>query len=85
VNDDKLAVLRWRRGQQAAERRQREVRAERGPRPELAVAEAMAALNAAAAIGLWPAPRSASSLRAVDEVRRRWALVENRARKNQGG
>ena len=68
------------RGYRAAERRQLELRALEGPRPEQAVAESLSALNAAHDMGLWPGPRSAIEQRDIDRVRRRWARVQNRAK-----
>jgi hypothetical protein len=80
VHDPKRDTARWRGGQALAERRSRAaVRAE-GPDPAQAVAESLAALNALAAMGLWPGPRDPVSERAVEEVRRRWARIERRAR-----
>jgi hypothetical protein len=73
------ALRRWRAGQQAAARRQRELLRAEGPRPDRAVAEALAALEALEAMGLWPGPRDPVSERAVERVRRRWARIEHRA------
>ncbi|MCC7536271.1 MAG: hypothetical protein IT379_08660 [Deltaproteobacteria bacterium] len=77
-------VLRWRRGQAAAEKRQRELLRARGPRPEQAVAEALDALEALEAMGVWPGPRDPASERAVEEVRARWVRIETRARASRG-
>jgi len=73
-------VRRWRRGQVAAAERQRELLRAEGPQPERAVAEAIAALEALAAMGVWPGARDPVSERAVEEVRRRWARIERNAR-----
>lgn len=69
-----------RRGHAAAAARQREIQREEGPHPEQAVAEALSAVRALAAAGLWPGPRDPASERSVEEVRRRWARIEHRAR-----
>jgi hypothetical protein len=74
-----------RRGQQAAAARQRELMHAEGPRPEQAVAEALAAAAALAAAGEWPRPRDPVSERAVEEVRSRWARIEQRARQAREG
>ena len=84
VHDDN-PVLRMRRGHEAAAARQRELMRAEGPRPEQAVAEALAAAAALAAEGKWPGPRDAVSERAVEEVRRRWVRIENRARQAREG
>lgn len=68
----------WRRGHQAAARRQQQLTAAEGPREALAVAEALAALAA-----IPPGPRDPVAERAVEVVRRRWARIERRARKAQ--
>jgi hypothetical protein len=74
-----------RAGQGAAAARQRELLRAEGPRPEQAVREAIAASQALAAEGKWPAPRDPVSERGVEEVRRRWVLIETRARQSRGG
>jgi hypothetical protein len=74
-------VRRWLRGQAAASVRERAVARREGARPEQAVAEALAALNALAAMGLWPGPRDLFSERQVEEVRRRWGRIQRRAKK----
>jgi hypothetical protein len=76
----KADVLRWRKGQDAAATRQRELLRQEGARPEQAIAEALAALEALAAMGLWPGPRDPVSERGVSEVRRRWARIQRNAR-----
>lgn len=73
-------MKRWRLGQAAAAERQRRLLAEEGPRPTQAVAECLAALSALKAMGLWPGPRDPIAERAVEQVRRRWAKVQKRAR-----
>jgi hypothetical protein len=78
-------VIRWRNGQAAAEARKRELSREEGPRPEQAVAESLAALQALAEMGLWPGPRDPVSERAVSEVRARWARIQKRARASHPG
>ncbi len=81
VTDEKRAVRAMLRGYRAAELRQLELRAREGPRPEQAVAESLSALNAAKDMGLWPAPRGAVEQSDIERVRRRWARVQNRAKK----
>jgi len=68
------------RGFGAAATRQRELMRAEGPRPEQAVAEAIAAAEALAEEGRWPAPRDPVSQRAVEQVRQRWALIERNAK-----
>ena len=75
-------IARMRRGHRAAERQRELLRAE-GPRPEQAVAEALAAAAALAAQGKWPAPRDPVSERAVDGVRRRWVRIARNARQTR--
>jgi hypothetical protein len=74
-----------RRGQQVAAARRRELMRVEGPRPEQAVAEALAAAAALAAAGQWPGPRDPVSERAVEEVRSRWVRIERRAREARKG
>lgn len=83
ILDEKAAVLRWRRGHQAAERRQRELRAAAGPDQAQAIGELRSALNLLESMGQWPAPRDPASERAVEQVRSRWARVQQRARRSQ--
>ena len=78
--DTRAAIQRWRAGHAAAALRQRELLAAEGARPEQAVAEALAAINALEALGQWPGPRDAVSEQAVEVVRRRWARIQTRAR-----
>ncbi|HEX8112699.1 MAG TPA: hypothetical protein VF516_33440 [Kofleriaceae bacterium] len=80
MNDERTAVQRWLAGQRASARMQRELQAAEGPRPARAVAQSLAALAALETMGRWPGPRDAVSERAIDEVRRRWARIQRRAR-----
>jgi len=64
----------------AAEERQRQLRAAEGPNPAQAVAECLSALSALDAMGMWPGELDPISERQVDDVRRRWARIEHRAR-----
>lgn len=73
------------RGFRAAAARQRELLAAEGPRPEQAVAEAIAASAALAATGAWPGPRDAVSERAVEKVRQRWVRIAHNAKQAQEG
>ena len=63
-----------------AEEIQRQLRAAEGPRPAQAVAECLSALSALDAMGMWPGELDPISKRQVDDVRRRWARIEHRAR-----
>ena len=54
---EQAAVRRWLHGQAAAAARSRQAAAEAGPDPKQAIAEALSAVRALAAIGLWPGPR----------------------------
>ena len=78
--DEAAAVRRWRRGQAVAASRQQELSLLEGSQPERAIAESMAALNALAEMGLWPGPRDPGSESEVEEVRRRWARIQRRAK-----
>ena len=78
--DDRAAVRRWKAAHSAVARRQLTERAAEGAAPEQAIREALSALNALAAMGLWPGPRDPVSERAVITVRRRWARIQKRAR-----
>jgi len=80
MQDERAAVLRWLAGQRASARLQRALQAAEGPQPERAVAQSLSALSALEAMGRWPGPRDALSQRAVEEVRRRWVRIQNRAR-----
>jgi len=77
--DQATAVRNWLRGQAAAETRSRSVRAAEGPSPRHAVAEALSAANAVAEMGMWPGPRDPANEAAVNEVRRRWARIQQKA------
>ena len=80
MSDEAARFRRWRAGQQAASRRQRELEAAEGARPERAVAEALAALDALEAMGLWPGVRDPVAERAIATVRARWARIGARAK-----
>ena len=67
-------------GFRAAAARQKELQRVEGPQPEQAVAEAIAAAEALAAEGKWPAPRDPVNERAVEGVRRRWVRIGRNAR-----
>jgi hypothetical protein len=45
-----------------------------------AVAQALSALSALEAMGGWPAPRDPVMEQSIQEVRRRWARIQRRAR-----
>lgn len=83
--EEAAAVRRWRSGQLLAAERQRRLIAEEGAQPDRAVAESLSALNALADMGLWPAPRDPVSEQAVQEVRRRWARIQHRAKQARTG
>lgn len=83
ARNEKAAIARWRRGQEAAAARQRALQRATGPRPAQAIAEANSALDALRVMGRWPGPRDPVSERAVEEVRRRWARIERRARRSR--
>jgi hypothetical protein len=80
MNDERAAVKRWLAGQRASALLQHCLQAAEGPRPARAVAQSLSALSALEAMGRWPGPRDAVSERAVEEVRRRWARIQQRAR-----
>ncbi|MEW5741767.1 MAG: hypothetical protein AB1938_22800, partial [Myxococcota bacterium] len=80
VRDEAAAITRWKKGHEAAARRQLQLLREEGPNPAQAVAEAGSALNVLESEGSWPGPRDPVSQLAVEQVRRRWALIERRAR-----
>ncbi|MBZ0117926.1 MAG: hypothetical protein K8H88_13065 [Sandaracinaceae bacterium] len=84
MTDEREALRRWRQGQAAAAQRQKELACLEGPRPEQAIAESLAALNALAEMGLWPGPRDPVSERQVEAVRRRWARIERLSRDAAG-
>lgn len=72
-------VKRFLAGHRAAAARIAQARAAEGPRPERAIRESLAALNAVEEMRIWPGPRDARREAAVARVRRRWAAVEKRA------
>src|SRR5262245_37677884 len=78
--DEGERIRRWRRGMQAAEERQRSLRATEGPRPARAVAELFSVLNALEAMGRWPGPSDPVSEQRVQEVRARWARIQRHSR-----
>jgi hypothetical protein len=82
---EKAAVRRWLHGQAAAAARSREAAARAGPDPRQAVAEALSAVRALGAMGVWPGPRDPASEAAVNEVRRRWAGIQKRAIRDREG
>lgn len=77
--DEAAALRRRKRGYEKATKRQHSLLAAEGAQPTLAVAESLSALNALEAMGMWPAPRDASSEQGIQQVRRRWARVQHRA------
>jgi hypothetical protein len=83
--DQRAAFLRWRRGHEAAARRERELLAKAGARPEAAVGESRAALNALDRMSKWPTCRDPVAAHAIAIVRRRWARVQRRARHARQG
>ena len=85
VTDEREALRRWRQGQAAAAQRQNELSSLEGPRPEQAVAESLAALNALAEMGMWPGPRDPVSERRVESVRHRWARIERLSKRAADG
>jgi hypothetical protein len=78
------ALRRFLAGHEAAAILRRQLRREEGPDPERAAREVVDALQDLMDRGLWPGPRDRVSERQVDEVRRRWALIQHRARAQQG-
>src|SRR5262249_39649869 len=78
--DEGQRIRRWRQGMQAAEERQRDLRAAEGPRPAQAVAELFSVLSALEAMGRWPGPSDPVAEERVQEVRERWARIQRRAR-----
>ena len=80
MNDERAVVKRWLAGQRASERMQRTLQAIEGPRPARAVAQSLSALSALETMGRWPGPRDPVSEHAIEEVRRRWARIQQRAR-----
>jgi len=78
--DEAAAIRRWKRGHAKSAQRQRSLLAAAGAQPALAVAESLSALNALDTMGMWPAPRDAISEHGIQQVRRRWARVQHRAK-----
>jgi hypothetical protein len=78
--DEAAAIRRWKRGHARATQRQRSLLAADGAQPALAVAESLSALNALDTMGMWPAPRDAIAEQGIQQVRRRWARVQHRAK-----
>jgi hypothetical protein len=80
MDDEQAAVRRWLAGQRASARMQRTLQSAEGPRPARAVAQSLSALSALETMGRWPGPRDVVSERAIEEVRRRWVRIQQRAR-----
>lgn len=80
MDDERTAVKRWLAGQRASAHRQRTLQAMEGPRPARAIAQSLSALSALETMGRWPGPRDVVAERAIEEVRRRWARIQKRAR-----
>jgi hypothetical protein len=78
--DEAAAIRRWKRGHARSALRQRSLLAAAGAQPSLAIAESLSALNALDTMGMWPAPRDAISEQGIQQVRRRWARVQHRAK-----
>lgn len=78
---EKAAVRRWLDGHVATAVRIRQAATEEGPNPAQAVAEALSATSALEAMGMWPGPRDSASEAAVLEVRRRWARIQQKAKR----
>lgn len=79
--DQRQAFLRWRTGQAAAARRQQELVVAEGARPTVSVGESRSALNALESSSGWPAARDPVSQDAIERVRRRWARIQQRAKR----
>jgi hypothetical protein len=79
--DQRKAFLRWRTGQAAAARRQQELVVMEGARPTASVGESRSAVNALELSSGWPSARDAVSQDAIERVRRRWARVQQRAKR----
>ncbi len=77
------AVRRWLQGQARTAVRSQQAAAADGPNPEQAVAEALAAVNALAEMGMWPGPRDPANEAAVIVVRRRWARIQKKAMRDR--
>jgi hypothetical protein len=80
---EKAAVQRWLQGHAVIAVRSRQSAAEEGPNPTQAVAEALSAATALETMGMWPGPRDPASEAAVLEVRRRWAKIQQKARRDR--
>lgn len=80
---EKAAVQRWLQGHAAIAVRIRQAATEEGPNPTQAVAEALSAATALEMMGMWPGPRDPASEAAVLEVRRRWAKIQRKARRDR--
>jgi len=80
---EKAAVQRWLQGYAAIAVRIRQAAAAEGPNPTQAVAEALSAATALETMGMWPGPRDPASEAAVLEVRRRWAKIQRKARRDR--
>jgi hypothetical protein len=78
--EEAAAIRRRKRGYEKATQRQHELLAAEGAQPALAVAESLSALNALETMGMWPASRDAISEQGIQQVRRRWARVQHRAK-----
>jgi hypothetical protein len=78
--DEAAAIRRWKRGHAKATQRRRSLLLAEGAQPALAVAESLSALNALDTMGMWPAPRDAITEQGIQQVRRRWARVQHRAK-----
>ena len=74
-----MAILRMRQGQAAAAARALSLVRSEGPQPLQATKEAISAAAALARDG-WPEARDPATEAAIEEVRRRWVRIENRAR-----
>lgn len=83
ITAEKTAVRRWLQGHAAIAVRIRQAAAEEGPDPTQAVAEALSAATALETMGMWPGPRDPASEAAVLEVRRRWAKIQRKARRDR--
>lgn len=80
---EKARIRRWLDGHAATAVRIRRAVADEGPNPAQAVAEALSAATALAGMGMWPGPRDPASEAAVLEVRRRWARIQQKAKRGR--
>jgi hypothetical protein len=76
---EQLAVLRWRKGHAAAAQRQLELSAAEGAKRGQAVKEAISAFQVVS-VRFGNVDRDAVSELGVQEVRRRWARIQRRAK-----